>query len=270
MYGGDVQTVRPPAVAGRFYPGSAGELADTVDGLLAAATPRGRVPKALIVPHAGYIYSGPIAASAFAQVAARASQITRVVLIGPAHRERVDGLATPDAARLATPLGELEVDTAGLAGVPDITANARAHAHEHCLEVELPFLQRVLPHAKVIPLIASRLSPERVGRVLEALWGGPETLIVISSDLSHYLRYADGRAKDRSTVDQILALEATLDGDQACGAVAINGLTWLANHKRLVPELLDLRSSGDTAGPRDEVVGYGAIAFFEAQKGEAA
>jgi MEMO1 family protein len=259
-----VQTVRPPAVAGRFYPGSASELADTVDGLLAAATPRDRFPKALIVPHAGYVYSGPIAATAFAQIAQRASQITRVILIGPAHRELVEGLATPGADRLATPLGEIEVDSAALANVADITANPRAHSREHCLEVMLPFLQRIVPHAKVVPLIASRLSPERVGRALEALWGGPETLILISSDLSHFLSYADGRAKDRNTISRILALETTLDGDEACGAVAINGLSWIAKHAGLSPELLDLRSSGDTAGSRDEVVGYGAIALYEA------
>ncbi len=259
-----MQTVRPPAVAGRFYPGSPTELADTVDELLAAAKHGERFPKALIVPHAGYVYSGPIAATAFAQIAPRASQITRVILIGPAHRELVDGLATPGADRLATPLGEVEVDGDALAGVADVTANLRAHSREHCLEVMLPFLQRIAPHAKVVPLIASRLSPERVGRALESLWGGPETLIVISSDLSHFLDYGNGRAKDRNTVARILARETTLGGDEACGAVAINGLSWIAKAKALTPELLDLRSSGDTAGSRDEVVGYGAIALYEA------
>jgi MEMO1 family protein len=259
-----VLAVRPPAVAGSFYPGNREVLARKVGALLAAAPVTGPRPKALIVPHAGYVYSGPIAANAFARIASFANEIERVILVGPAHREYVDGLAWPDAARLATPLGEVAVDVDAIAGIEAIRPNASAHAREHCLEVELPFLQTLMPKARVVPLIASRASPEVVGRVLDTLWGGPETLIVISSDLSHYLAYAKGRARDQKTVDQILAFDPTLDGDQACGAVAINGLLSIARAKRLQPELLDLRSSGDTAGSRDEVVGYTAIAFSEA------
>lgn len=257
-------TVRAPAVAGTFYPGSTAELASTVDRLLAAVTVphNAACPKALIVPHAGYVYSGPIAASAFARVKPFGDRITRVVLIGPAHRVFVDGLVSPGASRLRTPLGELAVDEDALArlGLP---ANPTAHAREHSLEVELPFLQRVTPHAKLVPLAGTRAKPELVGAALDKLWGGPETLIVISSDLSHYLPYAEGRSVDEQTCASILAAEP-VEGERACGSIGINGLLWLAKHKGLRIELLDLRSSGDTAGGRDDVVGYAAFALYEA------
>jgi len=254
--------VRPPAVAGTFYPASPDALRSTVDRLLAAVgAPSGPCPKALIVPHAGYVYSGPIAASGFARVAAHGPRFERVVLIGPAHRVPVVGLAGPGCTHLATPLGELAVD---LDAVADIAASAAAHAREHALEVELPFLQRIAPRAKVVPLVAGRAAPAAVAAVLERLWGGPETLIVVSSDLSHYLPYESGRAGDTATAQQIGALDTTLTGEQACGAVAINGLMHVARGRRMRAELIDLRSSGDTAGSRDEVVGYGAFALYEA------
>lgn len=249
-----------------FYPASPEELAGEVSAFLARATTRRRRPKALIVPHAGYVYSGAIAATAFAQIAPFAAEIERVVLVGPAHREFVDGLAWPDAAAMATPLGEVAIDTTAIAalrsGVP-ILANARAHAREHCLEVMLPFLQHLMPKAKIVPLIGSRATPAQMGGVLEALWGGPETLIVISSDLSHHHTYAEAQARDGETARRILALDDTLAGDNACGALAIDGLTWLARKKKLDVEQLDARNSGDTAGGRDRVVGYGAFAFYE-------
>jgi MEMO1 family protein len=256
-------TVRAPAVAGSFYPGSASELGTTVDRLLAAVTvaPNAPCPKALIVPHAGYVYSGPIAASAFARVKPYGDRITRVVLIGPAHRVFVEGLVSPGASRLRTPLGELVVDEAALAqlGLPE---NPTAHAREHSLEVELPFLQRVTPNAKLVPLAGTRAKPELVAAALDKLWGGPETLIVISSDLSHYLPYAEGRTLDEQTCARILAAEP-VEGERACGSIGINGLVWLAKRKALRIELVDLRSSGDTAGSRDEVVGYAAFALYE-------
>lgn len=253
--------VRPPAVAGTFYPARADVLAHTVDTLLAAApppAPGAACPKALIVPHAGYIYSGAIAAAAFARIAPFADRITRVVLVGPAHRRFVDGLATPGAARLATPLGELEVDPAAA----ELPASPEAHAREHCLEVELPFLQRVAPRATIVPVIGSRARPAEVGALLERLWGGPETLIVISSDLSHYQPYAAAREHDARTAERIVALDATIEPEDACGALAINGLLWLARRIHAEIEVLDLRSSGDSgkAGGKDEVVGYGAFA----------
>jgi len=260
---GVVDTVRPPAVAGTFYPGSPGELRSTVDRLLGDVTaPAGPCPKALIVPHAGYIYSGPIAASAFARIAPYADRIQKIVLVGPAHRVFVDGLAAPAATRLATPLGESVIDVEAVRRI-GLATNAAAHAREHSLEVQLPFLQRVAPHATIVPICGSSATPETVGAMLDALWGGPETLIVISSDLSHYLPYATGRAVDQATCDRIVAREPTLLGEQACGAIGINGLLWVARKRNLRIELVDLRSSGDTAGSRDEVVGYGAFAIYE-------
>jgi AmmeMemoRadiSam system protein B len=257
-----MMAVRPPAVAGTFYPADAGELAHAVDTYVAAAPPAppSRCPKALIVPHAGYVYSGPIAGSAFARIAPFGERIERVILIGPAHRVFVDGLATAGAARLRTPLGELEVDAA--AG--ELPMHAAAHAREHSLEVELPFVQRLAPRAKVLPVIGSRARPAEVAALLAKHWGGPETLIVISSDLSHYLPYVEGARRDRRTAERILALDGTLDGEDACGAVGINGLLALARHNELRVELVDLRSSGDTAGSHDRVVGYGAFAVYEA------
>lgn len=250
-------------MAGVFYPGDAGELARDVDALLAAAQPRPGRPKALIVPHAGYIYSGPIAASAFATIDAFAKDITRVVLLGPAHREFVEGFAHPDARAIASPLGTFAIDIAALTAL-GIRGNASAHAREHCLEVMLPFLSALMPQATLIPLIGSRSSPEQTGRLLDALWGGPETLILISSDLSHHLPYDRARERDAKTAARILALDTTLAGDDACGSLAIDGLTWLATKKAMRVEQLDLRNSGDTAGDRARVVGYGAFAFHEA------
>ncbi len=260
-----IDTVREPAVAGTFYPAASDDLASTVDRLLAAASvpTDAPCPKALIVPHAGYIYSGAIAASAFARVLPFAKYFTRVVLIGPAHRVFVAGLVSPGAAHLRTPLGDLEVDTEALRLI-GVDANALAHAREHSLEVELPFLQRVAPHAKIVPLAGTRAAPEVVGRALEILWGGPETLIVISSDLSHYEPYAEGRVHDQRTCDRIVALDTTLAGEDACGSIGLNGLAWLARKRGdLRIELIDLRSSGDTAGRKDEAVGYGAFAIYE-------
>lgn len=257
-------TVRAPAVAGTFYPASSSELGATVDRLLAAVKVPADAPcpKALIVPHAGYVYSGPIAASAFARIAPYAERITRVVLIGPAHRVFVGGLVSPGASRLRTPLGELTVDVEALRAA-NIAENPGAHAREHSLEVELPFLQRVTPNATIVPIAGTRADPEVVGRALDTLWGGPETLIVISSDLSHYLPYAEGRAQDERTCARIVALDSTIGGEDACGSIGLNGLAWLARKRKLRIELLDLRSSGDTAGSKDEVVGYGAFAVYE-------
>jgi AmmeMemoRadiSam system protein B len=259
------EVIRKAAVAGTFYPGSALELGAVVESLLAGARPAhgGRCPKAVVAPHAGYVYSGAIAASAFALFAPFAASIERVVVIGPAHRAYVDGLVSSGASRLETPLGVVEVDVAALAALPGVAADARAHAREHSIEVEVPFLQTVAPRATVIPLAVGRATPHEVARVLGALWGGRETVVVVSSDLSHYLPYVEGRAADRATAARIVARGGPLSGDQACGAAGINGLLELSCEKRLRAELVDLRSSGDTAGPRDEVVGYGAFAFYE-------
>lgn len=294
-------TVRSPAVAGSFYPGSQSELAATVERLLASRgisvdkahlgavekLPSNRTgagdnaahvgaaeiahrslgtacPRALIVPHAGYVYSGAIAAAAFARIAPFADQIRRVVLIGPAHRKFVDGLATPGVDAMATPLGEVVVDRAA----SEFPRDAAAHAREHSLEVMLPFLQTIVPHATIVPLIGGRATPAQVGQTLEQLWTD-DTLILISSDLSHFLSYDDGRAKDRATCTKVLALDTDLEGDQACGAIGINGLAWLARKSGLAGELIELKSSGDVVD-RDEVVGYGAFAFYEQPRAEGA
>jgi AmmeMemoRadiSam system protein B len=258
------EVIRKPAVAGSFYPASAPELDALVASLLAGArahvyAPSAR-PKAVIAPHAGYVYSGPIAASAFALLLPFADTISRVVVVGPAHRAYVEGVVSPGATRLETPLGPIDVDTGAIAEIP---ADARAHAREHSIEVELPFVQKVAPRARVVPLAVGHASPTSVAQVLRALWGGDETVVVVSSDLSHYLPYAAGREADRATAARVVALDGALSGDEACGAAGINGLLVLAREKGMRAEVVDLRSSGDTAGPRDEVVGYGAFAFYE-------
>lgn len=264
-----MNAIRPAAVAGTFYPGSARELAREVTGLLAAApraSPTQPVPKAIVAPHAGYIYSGPVAASIYAQLAPARGQIRRVVLLGPTHRVAVRGLALPAAAGFATPLGVVEVDQAAVAalrGLPQVTESAAAHALEHSLEVQLPFLQTVLDEFTLLPLAVGDATPNEVAQVLDALWGGPETLIVVSSDLSHYLPYRDAQNTDRATADAILHLSTGIGHEQACGATPLTGLTFAARRRGLKPSLIDLRNSGDTAGDRSRVVGYGAFAFYE-------
>lgn len=261
-------TVRRPAVAGLFYPGSAGELRSAVESLLdAAVADPGPVPKAVIAPHAGYVYSGPIAAAAFRALASGGEAPSRVVVLGPAHRVPVRGLALPGADAFATPLGEVRVDAeaaAAVARLPQVSTFPEAHAPEHSLEVELPFLQTLFPEARVLPIVVGDADEEEVAEVIDLLWGGPETAFVISSDLSHYLPYDVARRVDRETADEILALEGPLHPRQACGAFPINGLLVAARRRGLMSRLLDLRSSGDTAGDRGRVVGYGAFAFSEA------
>lgn len=259
--------VRPAAVAGRFYPGTAGQLGATVTELLATAQPAGSAPKGVIAPHAGYVYSGPIAATAYASIRARAAQIEKVVLLGPAHRVYLDGLALSAADRFATPLGEVEVDAALAASVlvlPQVIRSEQAHELEHSLEVHIPFLQALLPRFTLLPLVVGDASPAAVAQVLERVWGGPETLIVISSDLSHYHEYAEARRIDEATASWIASTHTPgLDPRRACGARCIDGLIEFSRHHPLALELLDLRNSGDTAGPRDRVVGYAAFAIRE-------
>lgn len=258
--------IRPAAVAGMFYPGEPAELRHTVTALLSGAK-RGeplRAIKALIVPHAGYVYSGPVAASAYAQLADRRDSIRRVVLLGPTHRVWVRGLALPGAERFATPLGEVELDRAGmdlLKGLPQVVERAAAHQMEHSLEVQLPFLQQALGDFKLLPLAVGEATAAEVAEVLEAVWGGDETLIVVSSDLSHFLPDAVAREVDGGTVDAILALDSHLNHEQACGATPINGLLLAARKHGLRPVLLDVCNSSDTAGEPDRVVGYAAFAF---------
>ncbi len=267
-----MNNIRPAAVAGAFYPADARVLAAGVAALLADAAeasctaPAGGLPKAIIAPHAGYIYSGPVAASIYARLAALRGRIRRVVLIGPAHRVWIRGVALPGASAFASPMGNIEIDTAAIAAVrdlPQVSVRADAHADEHCLEVQLPFLQAVLGSFRLVPMLVGDATPDAVADVLDALWGGDETLIVISSDLSHYLGYRAAQSADAETARSIVALRPGLDHHQACGATAINGLITLAQRRRLQVEQVDLRNSGDTAGDRERVVGYGAFAFSE-------
>ena len=265
---------RPAAVAGLFYPAPPAELRRQVDLLLAEArqTPA-PMPKALIAPHAGYVYSGPIAASAYAGIARDAGRIRRVVLLGPAHRALLRGLALPGVQRFATPLGDVEIDrdaVAALRDLPQVVESAPAHEAEHSLEVQLPFLQRLLGTFTLLPLAVGEATADEVAAVLDRLWGGDETLVVVSSDLSHYLPYDSARRTDRRTVDHLLDLDDRLRHEQACGATPINGLLRVARRRGLRAELLDLRNSGDTAGDRSRVVGYAALAFRPAAAGESA
>lgn len=263
-----MSAVRGPAVAGAFYPREASVLQAEVEGYLAGVhASKTAVPKAIIAPHAGYIYSGRVAAAAYARLAPLRGRIRRVVLAGPAHRVYVTGAAIPSARAFASPLGEVLLDAPALAALlelPFVEENDRAHALEHSLEVHLPFLQAVLGDFRLVPVVVGDADRTQVARLLEAVWGGDETLVVVSSDLSHYLPYDAARARDRHTADAILRLDARVEPDEACGAAPINGLLEVARKRGLEAELVDLRNSGDTAGDRDRVVGYAAFAFREA------
>lgn len=266
---------RPPAVAGTFYQGDPERLAGEIAAMLAESRPdpdpAPERPKALIVPHAGHVYSGPIAASAYALLVPMHAAIRRVVMLGPAHRVPVDGLALPGALAFETPLGRIPLDEDAMRraqALPQVSLSSTAHANEHSLEVQLPFLQRVLADFTLVPLVVGDATAQEVAEVIELLWGGPETLVVISSDLSHYLPYAEARRKDRATVDRILRLSPLDEFDQACGALPVNGMIEVARRRRLRPSLLDLRNSGDTASDRSRVVGYAALAFAEPLPGD--
>jgi AmmeMemoRadiSam system protein B len=258
--------VKQPAVAGLFYPDAADRLQQDIDAYLRAAEAHGRDrPRALVAPHAGYRYSGPVAASAYAQVAPWADAIRRVVVLAPSHRVAFRGIALSSADRFATPLGEIGVDSravAEIARLPGVGLLDAAFAEEHALEVQLPFLQRVIGDFLLVPLIVGDAPAEDVARVLEAL-NDNQTLIVVSSDLSHYHRYAECQDLDRATSDAITGLEDDAIGPaDACGAFPLRGLLTLARRHGWHVDLLDLRNSGDTSGDRSRVVGYGAYAFY--------
>ncbi|MBS3935922.1 MAG: AmmeMemoRadiSam system protein B [Sulfuritalea sp.] len=282
----EISGIRPPAVAGLFYPDAAPALADEVGRLIAAVPPaptfssditpasghesslklRFPQPKAIIVPHAGYMYSGAVAARAYALLGPHAGTIRRVALFGPCHRVAVRGLAVPHARAFATPLGAIRLDREAIASalqLPQVIEHDAAHAEEHALEVQLPFLQAVLDDFTLAPFAVGYATPDEVAEVLDLFGGGAETLLVISSDLSHYHGYAEAQRRDRQTADDILHLRLLANHEQACGATPINGLIELARRRGLKPRLLDLRNSGDTAGDRARVVGYASFAFTE-------
>ena len=256
---------RLPAVAGTFYPNDSHQLKSMISGFLADCHNKEPPPKAIIAPHAGYIYSGPIAASAYARVANGRDIISRVVLLGPSHRVPFHGLAASNARFFATPLGEVAVDSDALTAIKHLSQVHildEAHRQEHSLEVHIPFLQMVLTDFKLVPLVVGQATQAEVAEVLEILWGGPETLIVVSSDLSHYHDYQTAQRIDYSTSDAITHFRPQdIQYEQACGRNPILGLLAAASRHGMQAEMIDLRNSGDTAGPRDKVVGYGAYIF---------
>lgn len=260
--------VRPPAVAGMFYPGTRDSLERSLDEAFDDAVPPDEgapLPKAIVVPHAGYIYSGPVAASAYLRVAPLRLQVRKVVLLGPSHRVPVRGLAVPTVDAFSTPLGLVPIDDqlrdAALRAGPFVVADDVPHANEHSLEVQLPFLQRRLDDFTLLPLAVGHASAGEVASVIDTLWGGSETLVVVSTDLSHYERYEVARARDERTAAAVVAMTPEAIGDMdACGAYALRGLLVAAARHHLAVERLDVRSSGDTAGDHSRVVGYGAFA----------
>jgi len=263
--------IRQPAVAGLFYPADADSLRSVVRRYLAQAEAASDVPsepaKALIVPHAGYQYSGPIAASAYVQAMQGRGRIERVVILGPCHHVFLRSLAASSASAFRTPLGDLELDRAAgreLADLPQVEVLDIAHEREHSVEVQLPFLQEVLGQPRLVPLVVGDASAQEIEQVLLRLWDGEETLVVISSDLSHYYDYQTARRLDAATAQAIVALRPDdLVAGSACGLPGIAGLLRLAQRRGLTASCVDLRNSGDTSGDRRQVVGYGAFAFFE-------
>jgi hypothetical protein len=269
-------SIRPAAVAGMFYPGESGALAAEVARFLgsgdAELAPRLAFPKALVVPHAGYVYSGAIAARAYQELSAARGIVRRVVLLGPAHRVPVRGLAAPRVEGFETPLGAVPLDRAALrsvADLPQVVPSDPAHALEHSLEVQLPFLQTMLGEFFLVPFAVGMASVTEVAAVLERLWGGAETLVVISTDLSHYHAYADARRIDAATLARIAARATDIDHDEACGATPLNGLLSCARKRGIPVRLLAACNSGDTAGGKDSVVGYSSFALYEQSDAQA-
>lgn len=257
--------VRAPAVAGLFYSADPEALHQDVQNYLAAAKTAETVPKALIVPHAGYIYSGAVAATAYKTLLPLKDKIHRVILLGPSHRVAFSGLAVPDADTFNTPLGKIELDLAAIERLlqfPQVVASNAAHLEEHSLEVQLPFLQEVLSDYKLVPIVVGDANRHEVAEVINTFWDEEDTLFVISSDLSHYHEYYEAKRMDRATSDAIVHFKPEqIAYDDACGRNGINGLLTVAQEKHLQAEILDLRNSGDTAGDKSRVVGYGAYAF---------
>ncbi|MDT8451533.1 MAG: AmmeMemoRadiSam system protein B [Gammaproteobacteria bacterium] len=263
-------SIRHPAVADMFYPGDPARLQAEIQSMLAAASATTAVPKAIIVPHAGYVYSGPVAANAYAQLIPAKDKIRCVTLLGPCHHVPLSGLATSSADFFETPLGSIPIDrrlSDKILQFPQVQEYDLAHAQEHSLEVQLPFLQQTLDEFTLLPLVVGDASGEEVHEVLEAVWGGDETLIVVSSDLSHYHDYRTAQSLDAATCQAIENLDDKhIQHGQACGRNPVLGLLLSARKHHLKVSTLDLRNSGDTAGGRGQVVGYGAWAFVQPEE----
>jgi len=256
-----MENIREPAVAGVFYPADPQELQSMLHTYLSEAEADGPLPMAMIVPHAGYIYSGPVAASGYARLQQAADQIDRVILLGPAHRVGFRGIAASSADGFKTPLGTIPLDTAAIGNIlslPQVLINDEAHRLEHSLEVHLPFLQVTLNHFTLVPLVVGDASPKEVCEIIGHFCNQPGTLVIISSDLSHFHDYETAVQLDINTSNAIenLALEK-IGYEHACGRNPVNGLLLYARQHGLSAHTIDLRNSGDTAGPRDQVVGYG-------------
>ncbi len=260
-----MSAVRPAAVAGMFYPDDPAQLHTDIQHMLSSIAAGNSVPKAIIVPHAGYIYSGSVAASAYTQLISASKTIKRVVLLGPCHRVPLSGLATSSDDYFETPLGLIAIDHTSVASIlslPQVTEFDLSHQHEHSLEVQLPFLQEVLDDFTLVPLVVGDTSAEAISEVLEILWGGEETLIVISSDLSHFHNYKTAQSMDNLTCKAIEALDGNaISNEQACGRNPVAGLLQTAQLHNMKVTTLELKNSGDTAGSKDQVVGYGAWMF---------
>ncbi|MEE8119576.1 MAG: AmmeMemoRadiSam system protein B [Gammaproteobacteria bacterium] len=259
--------IRPAAVAGSFYPADQAQLRASVIELLKDNPCNStEVPKAIVAPHAGYIYSGPTAASVYNLLHAAADKIRRVVLLGPAHRVPLGSMALPTCKSFATPLGEIPVDIElrdRVTRLDLVTESEPAHAFEHSLEVHLPFLQTVLTSFTLLPIVVGVVSADKVAKLIDTVWGEGETLIVISTDLSHFMSYDRATEYDEITCKKILDCNTHLQGDQACGCFSLNGMLKTASRRQMQISLIDYRNSGDTAGSRDRVVGYGAFALYE-------
>lgn len=262
-----IKSVRPPAVAGNFYPDDEAELKQQVESYLQASQPANRLEaKAYIVPHAGYIYSGQVAATAYAQLIERQLAIKRVVLLGPCHRVWLQGLAVPSSTHFATPLGEIPLDTESIKQIgkfDQVVVSDQAHREEHSLEVQLPFVQLSLGEVQLIPIAVGEASTEQVAQVLDELWGEEETLILISSDLSHFHDYQTAKNIDQQTSRLIEHFDYhKLEHEMACGATPIKGLLKLAKEKSMLLKILAQCNSGDTAGDKYRVVGYASYAIY--------
>lgn len=263
--------VRVEAVAGTFYPGECQTLQTEVDSLLADASSSlspvsfSTQLKAIITPHAGYIYSGSVAAAAYKTLESIASMVTRVVLLGPSHQVGFRGLAYCSANYYQTPLGQIPIDQVSIdqiKSLPQTSELDNAHKDEHSLEVQLPFLQTVLGDFSLVPIVVGDANPNEVAEVIDALWGNEETLIVISTDLSHFLNYEQARKVDSNTCKAIEEFRyKDISYDDACGRTPLQGMLKTAQQRQLNITTLSVQNSGDTAGTKERVVGYGAWAI---------